>query len=467
MELIIQQIVSELVSKILEQAYSGGINDIDALAASVLEECKNSASQMIEAIHAEVNITIRKDKAGRKDLGLVLKEKERPRELYTELGKLHLPRDYYYDKKGGKHVSVLDYMTGISAYERIGDTVKAKLVSLATDVSYAKSAGIVTGGEISRQTVKNQIRKLGPLEKESEGEEKREVPELHIYADEDHVSMQKPKKEKGKKNKQLPLVTVTEGIECNGTNRNRTIGKMHFVDINAKEVWKSVEGYLYKTYNLEKTDGIYIHGDGAKWIRHGLEDMANTYHVLDGYHLKKRLRDIAKKFPKKNMKKRFHSVIMKNDKKKADVILQELLFESESERQRESVKEFEVYLMGNWNEIVNRETLDVPGSCTEAQISHVLSERFSRDPLGWSEEGLDVLSKLRVYVQNGGKIKAKDFKKKPEVTYRMYAEKVLDEAVKGAFDWSIIEGTPKIMNIGSPTQIAIRGIGSLKNTLWS
>lgn len=259
----------------------------------------------------------------------------------------------------------------ISAYERIGDTVKAKLVSLATDVSYAKGAAIVTGGEISRQTVKNQIRKLGPLEKEREGEKKREVPELHIYADEDHVSMQKPKKEKGKKNKQLPLVTVTEGTECNGTNRNRTIGKMHFVDINAKEVWKSVEGYLYKTYNLEKMDDIYIHGDGAKWIRNGLLDMANTYHVLDGYHLKKRLRDIAKKFPKKNLKKRFHSVIMKNDKKK------------------------------------------------------------------------------------------------PEVTYRMYAEKVLEEAVKGAYDWSIIEGTPKIMNISSPTQIAIHGIGSLKNTLWS
>lgn len=355
----------------------------------------------------------------------------------------------------------------ISAYERIGDTVKAKLVSLATDVSYAKSAAIVTGGEISRQTVKNQIRKLGLLEKEREGEKKREVPELHIYADEDHVSMQKPKKEKCKKNKQLPLVTVTEGTECNGTNRNRTIGKMHFVDINAKEVWKSVEGYLYKTYNLEKMDDIYIHGDGAKWIRNGLLDMANTYHVLDGYHLKKCLRDIAKKFSKKNLKKRFHSVIMKNDKKKADVILQELLFESESERQRESVKDFGVYLMGNWNEIVNRETLYVPGSCTEAQISHVLSERFSRDPLGWSEEGLDVLSKLRVYVQNGGKIKAKDFKKKPEVTYRMYAEKVLEEAVKGAYDWSIIEGMPKIMNISSPMQIAIHGIGSLKNTLWS
>lgn len=62
----------------------------------------------------------------------------------------------------------------------------------------------------------------------------------------------------------------------------------------------------------------------------------------------------------------------------------------------------------------------------------MLSERFSRDPLGWNEEGLDVLSKLRVFVQNGGKIMAKDFKKKLEEVYRMYAEKVIDEAVKGA-----------------------------------
>ena len=60
---------------------------------------------------------------------------------------------------------------------------------------------------------------------------------------------------------------------------------------------------------------------------------------------------------------------------------------------------------------------------------------------------------------------AKDFKKKLEEVYRMYAEKVIDEAVKGASNQSIIEGMSKIMNISSPTQIAIRGIGSLKNTL--
>ena len=63
---------------------------------------------------------------------------------------------------------------------------------------------------MSRQTVKNHIRKINALEKQPENPEKRVVKELHVYADEDHVHMQKPNKERGKKSKIVPLVTVTE-----------------------------------------------------------------------------------------------------------------------------------------------------------------------------------------------------------------------------------------------------------------
>lgn len=89
---------------------------------------------------------IREDKAERKKLGLVLKEKERKRELLTELGRLSLPRDYYYDRNNGRYVSVLDYITGIRAYERIGNNLSACMVNLATDMSYAKSAQLSCGG---------------------------------------------------------------------------------------------------------------------------------------------------------------------------------------------------------------------------------------------------------------------------------------------------------------------------------
>ena len=85
MEHIIQQITVELVRKITEKACSGGISDVDALASSVLQDCKQASASIIEVICSEINLRIRKDKSVRKELGLVIKEKERPREILTDL----------------------------------------------------------------------------------------------------------------------------------------------------------------------------------------------------------------------------------------------------------------------------------------------------------------------------------------------------------------------------------------------
>lgn len=470
METIIQQITVELVKKITEKAYLGGINDIDALASDVLQDCKQAAASIIEVICEEINLKIRKDKSGRKELGLVLKEKERPRELLTAIGKLNISRDYYHDKNNNKYVSLLDNIIGIRSYDRIGDSLSARMVSLATDMSYAKSAAIATDGVVSRQTVKNHIRKIRTLEKQPERNEKRAVKALHVYADEDHVHMQKPNKEKGKKNKMVPLVTVTEGIrlECHG--RNRTIGTMHFVDENfdSKNLWKSVEGYIGKAYDLSKVERIYVHGDGGRWIENGLDNLPQTVYVMDGYHLGKHLRSITNQFPNKKVSKRIIKAVQENDRKGADKILQSLYAASEDKTQEKMVKEFGAYLIRNWDEIVNRKTLDIPGSCTEAQVSHVLSERFSRDPVGWSEEGLGKLTKLRVYKKNGGKITTKDFKaEQQEETYCEYADRVIKEAMEGAIDWSIFDREPLVFDVTSNALTTIQEIGRIKNEFWS
>lgn len=242
-----------------------------------------------EAIVAQANEAMRKGKAERKKLGLVLKEKERKREILTELGILNLKRDYYFDKTEGKYIFPLDATLGVRKYERIGDHVSAKLVAEATDVSYAKSAQIVTGGAVSRQRVRNQILRLSSLEKEPYWTEKKKVKELHVYADEDHVHLQKPKKEAGKKGKIVPLVTVTEGTEGNG-KRKQTICPMHFVDehFDGKVLWDTVEGYIQKAYAVESIDKIYVHADGGGWIKNGLKNFAQTEHVPDGFHRMKK-----------------------------------------------------------------------------------------------------------------------------------------------------------------------------------
>lgn len=42
------------------------------------------------------------------------------------------------------------------------------------------------------------------------------------------------------------------------------------------------------------------------------------------------------------------------------------------------------------------------GSSKEGHVSHVLPSRMSSRPMGWSREGTDKLSRLRIYWINGG-----------------------------------------------------------------
>ena len=471
MDNIIQQISEKLTKKILEKAYSGGICDIDLLSSSVLEDCKSAARDILEAIVSDLNIKIREDKPSRKARGLILKEKNRERSLLTELGRLDLPRDYYYDKKEEKYDYLLDRVIGLQGYERISAGVRAKLVSMATEVSYAKSAETVTGGQLSRQCVRECILKLGAIEKRPQPyEPKRKVKELHLFADEDHVHMQREGKTKGKKSRMVPLVTVTEGVEEESKGRNRTINAMHFVDENfdTKALWKSVEGYIGASYDIESIERIYIHADGGKWIASGLASFSNVTRVMDGFHLEKRLKEVSRNFPGSNLRQRIKAAMEKGDRKKLDMLLQEMYARSQDKKQIEYTTKLGRYLTENFEEIRNRLKSDTVGSCTEGQVSHILSNRFSRNPMGWSEEGLGKLSKQRVYIKNKGKIEASDFKKKDKSggdSYREYADRIIEEACRGAKDFSIFEKQEPIFDGASGTQMAIRHMGMNRNIL--
>ena len=56
-----ETIIQHIVKKITKKAYSGGINDIDALASDVLVDCRKAASLVLEAIYSQINVQIRED----------------------------------------------------------------------------------------------------------------------------------------------------------------------------------------------------------------------------------------------------------------------------------------------------------------------------------------------------------------------------------------------------------------------
>ena len=152
MEQIIQHVRSYL-DKIFEIRIAG-ITDLDAAASVIAEDSRELSRNILQVFIEEMNLELREDKTARKNMGLVMHEKDRERKLLTELGEIRFDRDYYYNKQNGKYEYPLDKMLSVQARARIGDTISAKLVTKATEESYAKSAEEVTGGAVSWQTVR-------------------------------------------------------------------------------------------------------------------------------------------------------------------------------------------------------------------------------------------------------------------------------------------------------------------------
>ena len=469
---IIHEIATEFLENILETLKPHEGMKWEETSAKLMKYCKETTARLIRAAAEGLDQELRNDKAGRKQLGLTIKTRGRKRTIYTEFGAIGIDRSYYYDKNSGKHRFLLDEILGLPKYERVDRVVGKRLAENAAYVSYAKSSDIVTGGELSRQTVRNCIMQVNVPEI-AVPEAKRKVRVLHVFADEDHVHMQKAGKQPGKRSRIVPLVTVTEGIRPIGTHRNATVEPVNFVDedFNTERLWKTVEGFIEKKYDLDVLEKIVLHGDGGNWIRNGLDDFCNVVHVMDGFHFHKALRALAANFPKRRVKKVIMDAVKENDQSRVDRYIQELLDDAKENKDlTEKVNRFGVYLNRNWKAIVNRFKKDMPGSCTEGLVSHILSKRFSREPQGWSDEGLGRLSNIRVYLINGGELRADDLhKERPDNAsqekYAEYADRVIQHAKEELHDWSIFDGEPFVMDRGSGTQMLIRSYGAARDLL--
>lgn len=460
METIVQQILSNFTKKFLKRLGNGELSDLDGMTAILLEDCKEMSRSLLEAALEQMNLSLRQNKEIRKEHGLVMQQHDRSRTLLTMVGNVHYARDSYKVKGNGEYIYPIDEMITVKPYQRIGDHVAAALVNESAAVSYRKAAEIAAGGLVSRQTVKNKLLAVGLLEKEAPAV-KNDASEVHIFVDEDHVHLTP------KKSKMVPYAVLTEGIEAENQHRNRTINPTHFADrdLDGKELWNSIAGYLHMAYPQDCK--VFVHGDGANWIKGVTDIIPRCELVLDEFHLQKYLRKLMNMCPGISIRKRIMDAIADNDQEQIEEIFGKTVADMEFKKSEKAL-DIKEYILNNWGGIQNRYKEDMPGSCTEGQISHGLSERLSRTPAGWSIKGVGSMAMLRAYVNNGMAVKAEDFRRsdeeKEESLLKGYAERIYKDAVDGAYDWSIFEQESYTMDIASGTQ---QLIGMYGKRQWS
>lgn len=358
-------------------------------------------------------------------------ESHETKRLITSLGEVQFKKTLFTNKETGKSEYLLDRMLGLKRNERITEDALAKMLKESVQTSY-RSGGEETSiqSEVTKQAVKNKIHALEfPKEITEQKSEKKVVEYLYIEADEDHTSLQYQKrkgdlvesKNKRKNNCLLTkLVYVHEGIENEATNskRMKLINPHYFTSISAEKenqtFWDEIYEYMDNYYDLKQVKRVYINSDGGSWIKAGMQRIGGITHVLDGFHLEKYITKLTSHMGDSRWDASNEMRKTIRYKKKEDfntlVDLLEFYLEEKSENKAklksslQGMEEARAYLLSNWTGAKLRlsNNKGVIGSSTEGHVSHVLSNRMSSRPMGWSKKGASNVAQLCVYDKNGG-----------------------------------------------------------------
>ena len=453
---IIQKIY-EKNNKILKEGVKKVLNgdDVSSLTSAIKDFTDVLGKELFSEIATQIENLVFED-AKRKNQYEAIRFADKS--LITKNGKTKFERRYYKDKETGENVCLTDKVLGIEKGERIDKKVKAELIEKAKDQSYSKSGKLVVPEmQISSTTVMRNVRKNEwkmNIEERKE-EEKIKAKNIFIQVDEDHV---KQRNKKGCTISKIVTIytrkrtlTKPDRIDKVKTPRRELVDKFTFSGLykDTQEMWEDVAYYIECTYKKEEIETIFVMGDGASYIKAGTEWIEKSVFVLDTFHLKKYINHLNYD---EYLKTKLQEAIDQYDPISTESIMEEAIRKIEEEIKEDEelgrttkrlenrlkkIKDTKTYLMNQWQGIEAHEIYEdkLTGCCQEGQVHHTLSERLSTDAKVWSENGIDEMSQLRAFTQNGGNI----YQKIVDISTEEKREKKIEELEKRIRKKSLIQ----------------------------
>lgn len=444
---IIQKIY-EKNNKILKEGLKNVLNgaDVSTLTGAIKDFTDILGKELFAEIITQIENLVFEDTKRKNQYEAVRFAKK---SLITKNGKAEFERRYYKDNETGENVCLTDRVLGLEKGERIDKKVKSELIQKASEQSYSKSGKLVVPEmEISATTVMRNVRKNEWKMKieERKEDEKIKAKNIFIQVDEDHV------KERGKKGCTISKIitiytrkrtlTKPDRIPEVKQVRKELVDKFTFSGLykDTQEMWEDVAYYIDCTYKKEEIETAFVMGDGASYIKAGTEWIAKSVFVLDTFHLEKYINHLNYD---EYLKTKLQEAIDQFDPISTENIMNEAMRKIETEIKEDEqlgrnikrlenrlkkIKETKTYLMNQWQGIEAHDKYKdkLTGCCQEGQVHHTLSERMSTDAKVWCEEGIDEMSQLRAFTQNGGNI----YQKIIDISTAERREKKIEELEK-------------------------------------
>ena len=358
--------------------------------ADIVRKTHNVVNDLgVKLIENIVRIIDEKYNAQRDKHNVILRH-TKTRKMVSEMGELNLTRKLYFDKAAARYFFAVDEILNIEKYSRVEGELKTKLINDATLTSYGKASKL-SNECVSRQTVHNIVKSVTPKKLEAQADGFKSINEIYIEADEDHIHLNTGK------SAEVKLVYVHEGRHrvCRG----RTVLQNVKYFVSAKkgnEIWDNVADYIYSQYNLKGTE-VHLSGDGANWIKRGLDAIPRAQFHLDKFHVYKSVTDAVS--GDRALRSKIINGIKFGDSKGVHSLYLQRWNALNEVRMRNRLFDSLQYIENNFDSI----DLDAQRNCSaEGHVSHVLSARLSSRPMGWSLAGAERIAQLRAFYFNGG-----------------------------------------------------------------
>lgn len=331
----------------------------------------------------------------------------RERTIITPFGEIIYSRTIYQSRQTGECYTHVDRYLGLAKYDRFDPALKSMIVELYADQNSMIKVGKIIGNQIysnfsinearhyhaiPRQTIFNIVSKM-KIYKPTPKEVKQTPKTLYIMADEKYIGTQGNNGDKV----MVKAAVAFEGLNYNGKRLEYT-DKFYHIGIS-QDFWQDFYDKLDERYKLDEIEKIYIMGDGATWIKNGVNEFKRNKaeFALDRFHLEQSLTRMTKD---KDIRRLLSSYIYGNNKKDFNEFSKDFI-ETADEDKKENITKQIRYIKNNWNAIQLMNEKIIIGCGMEGTISHTLASIFTSVPKGYRIENLKVYLNNRMLLLNG------------------------------------------------------------------